>query len=230
MVKYIKSIAVAVMTTCVLAACATPANNRESNLVTSPSRTGAQPEFSLLTNEGVQQIKDSRRARFDLRDLTLTNEEAGVPPESTGEVIIGNPGDPDIDLTLVGPTGEVTISTQTIWFTHLYEETFTEIVFWRAFDTPEGAQQELAQANPRWGIRPSKVETWTGIAKDAGDEKEKWSLGSGIGPTGLIVDMNASTKNGIQVFHYIVDLDPRNYNRFNLENIRTTGIGKRVVE
>ncbi len=203
--------------------------NRTRPTTSSTAGLLRQDQYSYLTHEGVQQIKDNRRARFDLRDHTLTNEEAGVPPESTGEVIIGNPGDPDIDLTLVGPNGEVTISTQTIWFTHLDEDTFTEIVFWRAFDTPEGAQQELAQANPRWGIRPSKVETWTGIAKDAGDEKEKWNLGSGIGPTGLIVDMNASSKNGIQVFHYIVDLDPRNYNPVNLENIRTTGIGKRVV-
>jgi hypothetical protein len=107
-----------------------------------------QDQYSYLTHEGVQQIKDNRRARFDLRDLTLTNEEAGVPPESTSDVIIGNPGDPD--LTLVGPTGEVTINTQTIWFTHLDEDTFPEIIFWRSFDTPEGAQQELAQANPRW--------------------------------------------------------------------------------
>ncbi|WP_110471002.1 hypothetical protein [Williamsia limnetica] len=178
----------------------------------------------------MQQIQDNRRARFDLRDLTLTNEEAGVPPEFTSDVIIGNPGDPDIDLTLVGPTGEVTISAQTIWFTHLDQGRFTEIIFWRSFDTPEGAQQELAQANPRWGILPENVDTWASIAMDAGDKKEKWSLGTGIGPTGLILDMNASTKNGIQVFHYIVDLDPRNYNPINLENIRTTGIGKRVVE
>ncbi|WP_207841841.1 hypothetical protein [Williamsia soli] len=178
----------------------------------------------------MQQIKDNRRARFDLSDRTLTNEEAGVPPESTSDVIIGNPGDPDIDLTLVGPTGEVTISTQTIWFTHLDEGRFTEIIFWRSFDTPEGAQQELAQANPRWGIHPENVEMWTSVSSRAGSEKVRRSLGTGIGPTGLIVGMNASTKNDVQVFHYIVDLDPRNYNPVNLENIRTTGIGKRVVE
>jgi hypothetical protein len=230
MVKYIQSIAVAVMTTCVMAACAPPANNRESNLVASHSRSGAQPEFSLLTDAGVEQIKGSRRAGFDLRDRTLTNEEVGVPPESTSDVIIGNPGDPDIDLTLVGPIGEVTISAQTIWFTHLDQGRFTEIIFWRSFDTPEGAQQELAQANPRWGILPENVDTWASIATDAGDKKEKWSLGTGVGPTGLIVGMNASTKNDVQVFQYIVDVDPRNYNPVNLESIRTTGIGKRVVE
>jgi hypothetical protein len=71
---------------------------------------------------------------------------------------------------------------------------------------------------------------WTSVSSRTGAEKVRRSLGTGIGPAGLIVGMNASIKNGVQVFHYIVDLDPRNYNPVNLENIRTTGIGKRVVE
>ncbi len=188
-----------------------------------------QPEFSVLTDDGVQQIKDTGRARFDLRDRVLTNAEAGVAPESRQEVIIGNPGDPDIQLTLVGPEGEVTISTQTIWFTHLDEHSFTEIIFFRAFDTPETAQQELNEAVTRWGILPENIEMWSSVSGKVQDDKVRRSLGTGVGATGLIVGMNASIKNGNQVFHYIVDLDPRNYNAENIANIRSTGIGRREL-
>ncbi|MFP3468192.1 hypothetical protein, partial [Leifsonia sp. SIMBA_070] len=63
----------------------------------------------------------------------------------------------------------------------------------------------------------------------AGESKEKWSLGNGIGPTGLIVGMNASIKDGVQVFQYTLNLDPRNYTPENIENIRSTGLSRRVV-
>jgi hypothetical protein len=70
-----------------------------------------------------------------------------------------------------------------------------------AWATPEDARQELADATARWGILRSKVATWTSIANEAGDRKEKWNLGTGVGPTGLVVTMNASIKNGVQVFN-----------------------------
>lgn len=65
--------------------------------------------------------------------------------------------------------------------------------------------------------------------RKADDGKDKWSLGSGIGPTGLIIDMNASIKNGVQVFQYYVHLNPLTYNPENIESIRATGISHRPL-
>lgn len=211
----------------IVAACTVTTDNKETP-VTSTSGPSGQPEFSILTDSGVSQIKDSRRARFDFRDLTLTNAEAGLPPDHTQDVIIGGVGKPEIKLTLVGPDAEETTTTQTIWIVHIDEDQFTYLTFWRSFDSPEDAREELAQATTRWGIRPSKVETWSSVVKDAGEGKEKRNLGSGVGPTGLIVDMNASIKNGVQVFQYFVILGKNSYNPENLESIKTTGIGSRA--
>ena len=187
-------------------------------------------EFSLLTDEGMKRIEESRHARFDLRDLMLTNTEAGLPADHKRDVIIGGAGEPDIELTFLGPEAGDTVSTQTIWITaHYRGGQFEDLIFWRSFDTQEGAQQELAQATTRWGILAENVETWNSIASRAGESKEKWSLGNGIGPTGLIVGMNASIKDGVQVFQYTLNLDPRNYTPENIENIRSTGLGRRVV-
>ncbi|PYE14984.1 hypothetical protein DFR67_11159 [Williamsia limnetica] len=229
MVKSLQALTISALIALSTAACVSTTSGSEGSFVESIPSPNTQPEFSLLTDEGVQQIKDSGRARFDLRDRVLTNAEAGVAPESRQEIIIGNPGDPDIQLTLVGPEGEVTISTQTIWFTHLDEDSFTEIIFFRAFETIEIAKQELNESVTQWGILQENIEMWSSVSEKAQDDKVKRSLGTGVGATGLIVGMNASIKRGTQVFHYIVDLDPRNYNEENIANIRSTGIGRRVV-
>lgn len=213
----------------IVAACTVTTDNKETP-VTSTSGPSGQPEFSLLTDSGVEQIKDSRRARFDFRDLTLTNAEVGLPSDHTQDVIIGGAGEPDVELTLVGPDAEETVRTQTIWVANSRDGQFNYITFWRSFSSPEDAQQELAEISARWGILPANVDSWTEIAANARkDKKEKQNLGSGIGPTGLIIDLNASIKNGVQVFQYFVLLNARNYTPENIENIRTTGIGKIVA-
>ncbi|ORM30512.1 hypothetical protein [Williamsia sp. 1135] len=129
-------------------------------------------------------------------------------------------------MTLVGPDGEETTTTQTIWTVHFGvagKFKFDYLTFWRAFYSAEAAQQELSAVTARWGIHPDSVTTWNSIAANAGDQKEKFSLGSGVSPTGLVIDMNASTENGVQVFQYFVDLDERRYTPENLASIRATG-------
>jgi hypothetical protein len=229
MVKLLKKNTIALFVLCALVACSSPIHKKEDNVVTSSSNSQPAPLFSFLNEDGVRQIEATGRARFDVRDRTITNAQAGVPPDFTKDVLIGKPGGADIELTLVGPEGEATTTTQTLWITHLDDGRFTEIIFFRAFHTAEDVNQELMIAIDTWGILPSKTESWKTIAIQAGVNKEKWNLGAGVGPTGLIVDMNASIKKETQVFNYIVDLDPLNYNPENIANIRSTGIGKRVV-
>lgn len=222
---------ISVFITCLLVACSAPEDNEGSAAVTSNSNTDPRPQFSQLSDGGVRQIRGSRTARFNLRDLTITNEEAGVPLDSQREVIIGNPGDPDIQLTLVGPNSEELVAVQTMWFTHhLAKSRFSEIIFWRHFDNPDLAHAELREGVQRWGFHPDKVDSWIETARTTGGEKEKSSLGSGIGPSGLIVDINASRENAVEVLQYTVDLDPRDYNTANIDAIRTTGRSTRTVE
>ena len=226
----LRAIAIAIALICMVPACTVTKVDQEARAISSEPNLLGQPGFSRLSTSGVKQIKDSRSARFDFRDLTLTNAEAGLPADYNRDVIIGGAGKPDIELTFLGPEAQATVSTQTIWITTYFRGgRFEDLIFWRSFDTTEGAQHELAQATARWGILPENVDTWTHIASKADDGKEKWSLGSGIGPTGLIIDMNASIKNGVQVFQYYVHLNPLTYNPENIESIRTTGISHRPV-
>lgn len=149
----------------------------EARATSSEPNFAGQTGFSRLSIAGVEQIKDSRRARFDFRDLTLTNTDAGLPVDHNRDVIIGGAGKPEIELT------------------------------WALKPRPRA---HVSKESRRW---QGQMEPGLGC----------------IGPTGLIIDMNASIKNGVQVFQYYVHLNPLTYNPENIESIRATGISHRPV-
>lgn len=84
---------------CLVPACTVTKVDPEARATSSEPNFAEQTGFSRLSIAGVEQIKDSRRARFDFRDLTLTNTDAGLPVDHNRDIIIGGAGKPEIELT-----------------------------------------------------------------------------------------------------------------------------------
>ena len=180
------------------------------------------PEFSLLTEAGINQIKESRHARFDLRDHTLTKADVGFDPPVDKGPMVGNASSPELTLEFLGPTGTETVTTRTFMVPSLSKnEPYELIAFWRDFDNPADANTELLAGIERWGFLPAKIQNW--ITNTGDGEDDKAVLGMGVGPAGLVVEVEARLKNGHQLLRYMVHLTPDLYTPEAQANIRQFG-------
>ncbi|SUD47910.1 Uncharacterised protein [Nocardia otitidiscaviarum] len=180
-------------------------------------------EFAQLTPAGIERIKQTGHARFDLRNRELTKAAAGMEGQAMGP-IIGGPDQPMITLELLGPNRTETVETNTIGFvsTGSAGAPYDEIVFFRPFDTAQQANDELREGITRWGFNAGKIELWEQNSRGESDYQQVVS--SGIGPSGLVVTVEAYLKRGKPLLRYMVHLEPHLYAPQALEDIRTTGI------
>ncbi|SIH39229.1 Uncharacterised protein [Mycobacteroides abscessus subsp. abscessus] len=192
-------------------------------------RTGEQPTgptvneqgFSLLTEAGIAQIKRTKHARFDLRSTQLTKTAVGLQ-NSSYSPMIGHAGGGEMTFTFLGPTAREEVITENITFvTSSITNTVETIVWFSAPKDIAAAHTELRAGVNRWGFRNQDVERW--ITNSAKREQDKESLGMGIGPTGLVVDVTARKKNGNEIYQYGIHLDPRYYTPETQQTIRETG-------
>ncbi|MBB4854389.1 hypothetical protein HNP40_001776 [Mycobacteroides chelonae] len=192
---------------------------REGKEVTGP--TVNEQGFSLLTEAGIAEIKRSKHARFDLRNRELTRQAVGLAG-SKYEPMIGSPGGPDLTFTFLGPSAEENVITQNITFasTNL-TDTLNLIVWFSAPPDIEAAHAELRSGIYRWGFRPEDVERW--ITSSANEEKDKETLGMGVGLAGLVVEVTARKKNGNDIYQYALHLDPALYTADAIDAIEKTG-------
>ncbi len=177
---------------------------------------------SQLDAAGVAQIKESGRARFDLRDLELTPAEVGIREDRMGPVV-GRPGDDPVELTLVGPDGEETVSTSTFGATFLTTgRAATNITWFESYDTEDEALAALDAAVDRWGLPRQAVASWR-EALALGGEQEV-SLPPGVSPSGFVTQVTVRGEQGAgQTHQWAVLLDPRYYEPDALAEIRRTG-------
>lgn len=208
-------LAVTAMLLLTVASCSAPSNKEEPV----PSTT----EFSQLTPAGIKQIEKTRHARFDLRDRELTKAAVGMEGQTMGP-IVGGATKPMITLELLGPDRTESVETNTMGFvsTGPAEEPYEEIVFFRPFDTPEQANAELREGITRWGFNADNVRQWEDNTRDKADDQQVVSMG--IGPSGLVVSVEANLKHGKPLLRYMVHLEPYLYAPQALDDIRRTGI------
>ncbi|TDZ76943.1 hypothetical protein DE4585_01213 [Mycobacteroides salmoniphilum] len=177
--------------------------------------------FSLLTEAGIAEIKKSRHARFDLTSRELTRQAVGLAG-SKYEPMIGTPGGPDLIFIFLGPTAEENVVTQNITFASTdLTDTLNLIVWFSAPPNIEAAHAELRAGIHRWGFRPEDVERW--IANSGKRDTDKETLGMGLGPAGLIVEVTARKKNGNDIYQYGMELDPALYTAEAIGSIKKTG-------
>lgn len=197
-----------------IGACATPPDKEEP--------VPDSSEFSQLTSAGIAQIKQTQQARFDLRNRELTKAAVGLAGTTMGP-IIGGADKPMISLELLGPDRTETVETNTIGFvsTGSAEEPFEEIVYFRPLDTPQQGVNELRAGITRWGFNAEGIDWWEKNTQGKSDYQQVVSMG--IGPSGLVMEVEAKLQHGKPLLRYIVHLKPRLYTEQALNDIRSTG-------
>ncbi|KQT92082.1 hypothetical protein ASG49_08930 [Marmoricola sp. Leaf446] len=185
-------------------------------------RDEATVSNSPLDREGVQQIEESGSARFDLRDLTLTRSDVGLPENRMGP-IVGRPGGREIDLVLRAPEGEERVATSTFSATFFSSADTADAVTWfESYDTEADGLAALDEAVERWGLPREAVATWREAL--TGDGEQEVSLTPGVSPSGFVTQVTARGEKGAgQTHQWTVLLDPRYYEDGALERIRETG-------
>ena len=183
--------------------------------------------YSRLDEAGVQEITDSRIAKFDLRTGTETLAAVGLQggPHITGPAI-GGADEPDMLLVLDGPHGREVTDTRTIMVSvSPRNNTLHEIVYWRSADDIEQAIAEVRAGITRWGYSKDRVERWVGRINSHRNDSEKSVVSTGVSPTGLVTTIEVNYKVGKPVvLRYILHLLPGVYAPENLEAIRRTGM------
>lgn len=177
---------------------------------------------SQLDRAGVDQILESGRARFDLKDLELTPQDVGVRPDRMGP-LVGRPGGTPIELTLVGPDGEDTVTTST--FRPSFSTTgapASKITWFESYDTEADAFDALDAAVERWGLRREAIANWRETLALGGEQEVVLPLG--VSPTGFVTEVTVrGEEGGGQTHQWAVLLDRELYAPAVLEQIRRTG-------
>lgn len=177
---------------------------------------------SRLDSDGIEQIEETGAARFDLRDRELTRDEVGLAPGRLGP-IVGRPGGDPVELTLVGPDGEETVTTSTFGATFLStRDTATNLTWFESYDTEADAFEALHAAVERWGLRQEAIASWRETLALGGEQEV--SLPLGVSGSGLVTQVTVrGEQGGGQTHQWAVLLRPRYYTPEALEAIRRTG-------
>lgn len=185
---------------------------------------GGDPTVSetRLDRDGIDRILESGEARLDLRDLELTRDEVGLPPDRLGP-IVGRPGGPAVELTLQGPDGEETVTTSTFSATFTSSSDTADSVTWfESYDTEAEAFEALEAAVDTWGLRPEAIDNWRETLARGGEQDV--SLPLGVSPSGFVTQVTVRGEQGAgQTHQWTVLLDPRYYEPDALDLIRRTG-------
>lgn len=198
--------------------------NRESDMSVLEARID-DVGYSRLDDAGVQEITDSRIAKFDLRTGTETLAAVGLQGHQTGPAI-GGADEPDMLLVLDGPQGREVTDTRTIMVSlSPRNNTLHEIVYWRSADDIEHAIEEVRSGITRWGYSRDRVDTWIDGMNKHRNDSYKRVVSTGVSPTGLVTSIEVSYKAAKPVvLRYILHLLPSMYAPENLEAIRRTGM------
>ncbi|WP_442856746.1 hypothetical protein [Arthrobacter sp. QXT-31] len=163
--------------------------------------TLAPGAFSTLDEAGVEQIKASKTARLDMRSGTLEKSAVKV---GAGEVFgpeVNTKGAGKIDLTIVGPTGEITAQTDRLRFLSGKTRTdFSSVTYFLTAGSAEELSELIRDGVKRYGIDNESAENWiTSTERDPGG-KSDFSIQPGYA-TGLLVnyDLRYDGSKDVQV-------------------------------
>jgi hypothetical protein len=129
-----------------------------------PPGTGTQTStpgsFSTLDTAGVEQVPASKTARLDMSSGTLQKAAVNVTEDSYGpEISIKGSG--KINLTIVGPAGEVSGETDRIRFcTRDAKPDFGEITYFLTTDSADEYFNLIRGGAERYGIDRAAAVRW----------------------------------------------------------------------
>lgn len=157
---------------------------------TSPSSQGSTvitSEFSTLDAAGVDRIRTDKQAKLDMSSGSLQKSAVRVSGDSYGpEINTQESG--KINLTIVGPGGEISAQTDRIRFkTTAARPDFTEVTYFLTAGSREEFTTLIRDGVDNYGIDSDDAERWISSAGQDPDFKSDYSLTSGTS-TGLEVN------------------------------------------
>ena len=188
---------------CQLPGSATPAQTPQ----TSQGSTVNTSDFSTLDTAGVERIRSELRARLDLSSGKLLKSAVGVSDSSYGPEI-NTRDEGKIDLTIVGPSGEIGGQTDRIRFnTTNIQPDFSEVTYFLTADSPEEFFALIRDGVRKYGIDADSAEGWISSASADPGMKSDFSLASGTS-TGLEVNYDLRYDGSKDVQVIIVHVRP----------------------
>ncbi|NJC23483.1 hypothetical protein BJ994_002559 [Arthrobacter pigmenti] len=139
---------------------------------------------SPMDEAGIEAIKESRTATFDLTDGELTRADVGLTADDIAPMIAMDESEP-IAVTIKGANGEATIETPTLkLFTASGWDTIDYLTLFRVFEDDEALVAEVGESVEKYGVDPSKVESWTSNvgANPEDAHGTNFPIGSKLGP------------------------------------------------
>ena len=173
------AVAILATTACQSPVPAAPSTSQGSTVITS--------EFSTLDAAGVDRIRTDKRARLDMSSGTLQKSAVRVSADSYGpEINTQDSG--KVDLTIVGPSGEISAQTDRIRFkTTDARPDFTEVTYFLTAGSAEEFNALIRDGVQKYGIDADDAERWITSNGQDPSAKSDYSLTSGTS-TGLEVN------------------------------------------
>ncbi|MFC8041473.1 hypothetical protein ACFUOZ_19150 [Paenarthrobacter sp. NPDC057355] len=186
-------------TACQIPVPASPTTSQGSTVITS--------EYSTLDAAGVDRIRTDKRAKLDMSSGTLQKSAVRVSEDSYGpEINTQNSG--KIDLTIVGPSGEIRAQTDRIRFkTTDARPDFTEVTYFLTADSAEGFAALIRDGVEKYGIDADDAERWISANGKDSSAKSEYSLTSGKS-TGLEVNYDLRFDGSKETQVIIVHVTP----------------------
>ncbi|UXM91384.1 hypothetical protein [Paenarthrobacter sp. JL.01a] len=177
---------------------ASPSTSQGSTVITS--------DYSTLDAAGVDRIRTDKRAKLDMSSGALQKSAVRVSGDSYGpEINTQDSG--KIDLTIVGPKGEIRAQTDRIRFkTTDARPDFTEVTYFLTADSAEGFAALIRDGVEKYGIDADDAERWISANGKDSSTKSDYSLTSG-NSTGLEVNydlrFDGSKETQVIIVHVI---------------------------
>jgi hypothetical protein len=170
--------------------------------------TLAPGAFSMLDDAGVEQIKASRTARLDMSSGTLEKAAVNVGAAEIFGPEINTRGAGKIDLTIVGPSGEITAKTDRIRFLSGETRTdFREVTYFLTAESREEFYELIRDGVERYGIDKESAENWISSTESDPGDRSDFSISSGYATgIGVNYDLRYDGSKNTQVI--IVHVNP----------------------
>ncbi|MFF2843862.1 hypothetical protein [Paenarthrobacter sp. NPDC057981] len=186
-------------TACQVPVPASPSTSQGSTVITS--------EFSTLDAAGVDRIRTDKRAKLDMSSGALQKSAVRVSDDSYGpEINTQDSG--KIELTIVGPSGEIHAQTDRIRFkTTDARPDFTEVTYFLTADSAEDFAALIRDGVEKYGIDADDAERWISSTSKDSSAKSDYSLTSGTS-TGLEVNYDLRFDGSKETQVIIVHVTP----------------------
>lgn len=172
------------------------------------TKTLSPGAFSTLDAAGVEQIRASKTARLDMSSGTLQKAAVNLEPTKDYGPEINTRDSSKINLTIVGPSGEINGETDRIRFNTFHTRSdFSEVTYFLTTTSRDEYYGYIRDGVQRYGIDADAAERWiTSNEKEPGSRSD-YSLPSGT-DTGLSVNYDLRYDGTKEIQVIIVHVRP----------------------